>query len=72
MAEPTSLPGREEAAAVLPLLHQGPQGPTATPGSHCHPGIPALPTGSGHGQDQGTVWRGIYCGSGLLQDEFIH
>lgn len=72
VAEPTSLPGREEAAPVLPPLHQGPQGPPATPGTPCHPCVPALPTGhwlgSAHGQDQGTVWKGIYCGSELLQD----
>lgn len=37
MAEPTSLSGREEAAPVLPLLHQGPEGPTATPGSQPSP-----------------------------------
>lgn len=53
MAEPTSLPGREEAALVLPLWHQGPQGPPATSRSPWHPSVPALPTG--HWQDQGTV-----------------
>lgn len=66
MAEPTSLSGREEAAPALPLL---PQGPPGTPGFQCHPSVPTGHClGSAHGQDQGTVWKGIYCGSGLLQD----
>lgn len=37
VAEPTSLPGREEAAPVLPPLHQGPQGPSASPVSQPFP-----------------------------------